>query len=91
MDTKSFNFLSWSCFIFHFSSMYYCIQSFSHIIDLECSCYFSTMTQDSMPKRCDIGSFGGGDPGLFVGGVAPVRNDVPDGWRKQILKGSIEK
>ena len=94
MDTRGFNFLSWSCFIFHFSSMYYCIQSFSHIINLERSCYFSTMTaQDSVPKRCDVGSFGGGggESRTFLGRDAPVRNDVPDGWRKQILKGSMEK
>ena len=94
MDTRGFNFLSWSCFIFHFSSMYYCIQSFSHIINLERSCYFSTMTaQDSVPKRCDVGSFGGGggESRTFLGRDAPVRNYVPDGWRKQILKGSMEK
>ena len=50
--------------------MYYYIQSFSHIINLERSCYFSTMTaQDSVPKRCDVGSFGGGGggkPGVFL-------------------------
>ena len=34
---------------------------------------------------------GGGESRTFLGRDAPVRNDVPDGWRKQILKGSMEK
>ena len=60
--------------------MYYCIQSFSHIINLERSCYFSTMTaQDSVPKRCDVDLSGGGESRTFLGRDAPVRNDVPDG------------
>ena len=33
----------------------------------------------------------GADPGFFLGGGAPLRNDVTDGWGKQILKANTKK
>ena len=33
----------------------------------------------------------GADPGFFLGGGAPLRNDVTDRWGKQILKANMKK
>ena len=35
--------------------------------------------------------FSGADPGFFLGGGAPLRNDVTDRWDKQISKGNTKK
>ena len=32
-----------------------------------------------------------GDPRFFLGGSAPLRNDVTDWWREQILKANTKK
>ena len=33
----------------------------------------------------------GPDPAFFLGGGSPLRNDVTDGWGKQILKANTKK
>ena len=53
-----------------------------------CGCVSSGITLSSIQE---ILSVAGADPGFFLGGGAPLRNDVNDRWGKQILKASTNK